>query len=242
MRWATIQSDAPSDARNTSEDRKAHWTSYIAPLCNAHNDIIKSSTGFSPYYIMFDRQPKLAIHSSQRWLSPCEDTARVHEEAAWPPSSRLQESAEKRQLERLSSRMHTMTSRRMPVNSIQVTLFLSETLRNEGNRRSKTGGRRIIMYQPNRDIPYTTLKWIHQQQGRWDETCYSRYDSSGTMHQSTLYHNVVVASTLITINLIWDLRGYTTRRHDPLILNSHLLLRLLFIIFGLCCQSYWSND
>jgi len=45
------------------DDRKSDWKSYVAPMCHAYNVTIHSSTGFSPYYIMFVRHPKLAIDS-----------------------------------------------------------------------------------------------------------------------------------------------------------------------------------
>jgi transposase InsO family protein len=43
------------------ENKKADWKSYVAPLVHAYNVTIHESTGFSPYFIMFGRQPKLAL-------------------------------------------------------------------------------------------------------------------------------------------------------------------------------------
>lgn len=43
------------------ETKKSDWKSYVAPMVHAYNVTIHSSTGFSPYFIMFGRHPKLAI-------------------------------------------------------------------------------------------------------------------------------------------------------------------------------------
>jgi transposase InsO family protein len=43
------------------EDKKADWKSYVGPLVHSYNVTIHESTGFAPYYLMFGRQPKLAI-------------------------------------------------------------------------------------------------------------------------------------------------------------------------------------
>jgi transposase InsO family protein len=43
------------------ESKKSDWKSFVAPLVHAYNVTIHNSTGFSPYFLMFGRQPKLAI-------------------------------------------------------------------------------------------------------------------------------------------------------------------------------------
>jgi len=45
------------------DDQKSDWKLYVAPICHAYNVTIHSSTGFSTYYIMFGRHPRLAIDS-----------------------------------------------------------------------------------------------------------------------------------------------------------------------------------
>ena len=46
----------------TLEDhQKQDWKSYVAPLVHAYNATRHDSTGFSPYFLMFGRHPRLAI-------------------------------------------------------------------------------------------------------------------------------------------------------------------------------------
>ena len=44
-----------------SEDQKKDWKSYISPLVHAYNSIKHESTGFTPFYLMFGRHPRLPI-------------------------------------------------------------------------------------------------------------------------------------------------------------------------------------
>jgi transposase InsO family protein len=43
------------------ESKMSDWKSFVVPLVHAFNVTIHNSTGFSPYFLMFGRQPKLAI-------------------------------------------------------------------------------------------------------------------------------------------------------------------------------------
>ena len=42
-------------------DKKKDWKRYLAPLVHAYNSTIHDTTGFSPYYLMFGREPRLAV-------------------------------------------------------------------------------------------------------------------------------------------------------------------------------------
>jgi hypothetical protein len=40
---------------------KEDWKSHIAPLVHAYNCIKHETTGYSPYYLIFGRKPRLAL-------------------------------------------------------------------------------------------------------------------------------------------------------------------------------------
>ena len=42
-------------------DKKKDWKRYLAPLVHAYNSTIHDTTGFSPYYLKFGREPRLAV-------------------------------------------------------------------------------------------------------------------------------------------------------------------------------------
>jgi len=44
-----------------NDHEKTDWKSYVAPLVHAYNATRHDSTGFSPYFLMFGRHPRLAI-------------------------------------------------------------------------------------------------------------------------------------------------------------------------------------
>ena len=48
--WGTLQ-----------QSQKSEWLKYVLPLTHAYNCIINDSTGYSPYYLMFGRHPRLPI-------------------------------------------------------------------------------------------------------------------------------------------------------------------------------------
>ena len=43
------------------DHKKEDWKSYIAPLVHSYNATRHDSTGYSPYFLMFGRHPRLAV-------------------------------------------------------------------------------------------------------------------------------------------------------------------------------------
>ena len=59
----------------TLEDhKKEDWKSYVAPLVHSYNATKHTSTGYSPYFLMFGRHPRLAVDAYLGIPSPEEST------------------------------------------------------------------------------------------------------------------------------------------------------------------------
>ena len=43
------------------EDNKSNWKDFVGPMVHAYNATLHDSTGYSPYFLMFGRHPRLAI-------------------------------------------------------------------------------------------------------------------------------------------------------------------------------------
>lgn len=44
-----------------TEQEKHHWKDFVKPLVHAYNCTKNGTTGFSPYELMFGRQPRLPV-------------------------------------------------------------------------------------------------------------------------------------------------------------------------------------
>lgn len=47
--------------RTLTEDKKSRWKDHVPSLVHAYNSTRNSSTGFSPYFLMFGREPRLSV-------------------------------------------------------------------------------------------------------------------------------------------------------------------------------------
>ena len=52
------------------KEKKSEWKNHIGTLVHAYNCTHNSATGFSPYYLMFSRQPCLPVDVAIG-LAPC---------------------------------------------------------------------------------------------------------------------------------------------------------------------------
>ncbi|MCG8044577.1 MAG: RNase H-like domain-containing protein [Candidatus Thiodiazotropha endolucinida] len=70
--------------------QKDDWKSYVAPLVHSYNATRHDSTGYSPFFLMFGRHPRLAIDAYLGLKSPEEHKVRSKEHYATKLKKRLQ--------------------------------------------------------------------------------------------------------------------------------------------------------
>ena len=72
------------------ENQKEDWKSYVAPLVHSYNSTRHDSTGYSPFYLMFGRHPRLAVDAYLGLKSPEQSEVRSKEHYATKLKKRLQ--------------------------------------------------------------------------------------------------------------------------------------------------------
>ena len=68
--------------------QKSDWKSFVLPLVHAYNAIRHDTTGFSPFYLMFSRHPRLALDAFLG-LEPSAESGRTQAEYTTKFQSRL---------------------------------------------------------------------------------------------------------------------------------------------------------
>ncbi|KAI7804787.1 hypothetical protein IRJ41_020325 [Triplophysa rosa] len=71
-------------------DKKAHWKEFVKPLVHAYNCTKNDVTGYSPYEMMFGRQPRLPVDLA--FGLPVNDSTQSHSQYVKTLKERLQES------------------------------------------------------------------------------------------------------------------------------------------------------
>ena len=72
------------------EHQKEYWKSYVAPLVHSYNATRHDSTGYSPFFLMFGRHPRLAVDAYLELQSPEQSEVRSKEHYATKLKKRLQ--------------------------------------------------------------------------------------------------------------------------------------------------------
>lgn len=70
--------------------QKDDWKTYVAPLVHSYNATRHDSTGYSPFFLMFGRHPRLAVDAYLGLSSPEEPTVKSREHYATKLKKRLQ--------------------------------------------------------------------------------------------------------------------------------------------------------
>jgi transposase InsO family protein len=145
-------------------DLKSDWKSHIAPLVHAYNVTIHPSTGFSPYYLMFGRHPKLAIDAFLGLSSNNENNKDQHEYIR-KLKNRLQNSYKKaeetaRNAAKINKHRYDLRARATCLKPGDLVLVRNVNIRGKqklADRWEDTPY--IVVTQPNKDIPvYEVIK------------------------------------------------------------------------------------
>jgi len=145
------------------EDAKADWKSHVAPMVHAYNVTIHKSTGYSPYYLMFGRHPKLAI-DAMLGLSANDDRYQSKHEYIKQLRDRLSQAYKK--AESIAAKGASGNKARYDVKAKASKLSVGDLVlvRNVSLRgKNKLADKwesvpYVVVSQPNQDIPVYELK------------------------------------------------------------------------------------
>ena len=103
------------------ESQKTNWKEYVAPVVHAYNCTQHSSTGISPFYLMFGRHPRLAV-DVYFGLGPNTNSSKDHSKFIQDLSKRLEYAYElaRRNAASAGLRQKATYDRRPPSNRIEI--------------------------------------------------------------------------------------------------------------------------
>ena len=145
------------------EERKQDWKSHVAPLVHAYNVTIHNSTGFSPYFLMFARHPRLALDALLGLQNNDVDEKYTHEYTR-KLKTRLSEAylkAKTTAIERSENSKQHYDKRVRPSKLLPGDLVLVRNVcvRGKGKLRDRwENDPYVIIDQPNPDIPVFDVK------------------------------------------------------------------------------------
>ena len=137
---------------------KSDWKSYVLPLVHAYNATRHDTTGFSPFYLMFGRHPRLAIDAFLG-LEPSTESGRSHAEYTTKFQSRLAYAYKKASEEaaRLTERYKVYYDRKVRESNLAVgDRVLIRALGLKGKTKIADDWEEmpyIVTEIPNKDIP-----------------------------------------------------------------------------------------
>ena len=140
------------------ESKKSDWKAHVPSLVHAYNSTFHDSTGYSPYFLMFGRHPRLAIDAFFG-LNPDVLAAKTHTEYVRKLRQRLHFAYQKASREAKKSAAHHKSTYDLKARSSVIQPGDRVLVRNVGIRgKHKLADRwehkpYIVKQQPNPDIP-----------------------------------------------------------------------------------------
>ncbi|XP_078332152.1 uncharacterized protein LOC144625379 [Crassostrea virginica] len=145
------------------EKQKEDWKSYVSTLVHAYNATRHDSTGYTPFFLMFGRHPRLAIDAYLRLNSDTEKI-RSRDNYAKKLQKRLQFSYKiaSREAEKSASRHKMYYDSKVRESTVQVgdrVLIRNVGLKGKNKLADKWARDiYIVINQPNSDIPVFQVK------------------------------------------------------------------------------------
>ena len=179
-------------------EKKNHWHKYVAPLVHAYNCTRHSSIGYSPYYLMFGREPRLPIDlvfGLDRNLESKNQTSYVTDlkqrlQEAYKAATKVSGDAQHRQ--KCLYDLKIRGANLQPGDRVLVRILAFEGKHKLSNRWHEDAY--IVEAQPNSDVP---VYIVHKESDR---------KSKQTLHRNHLFQSSVY---------LWTPRIHPTSQVQP---------------------------